>query len=178
MRKFLKTNALAVVLGVMLVAPTHADIGIIPLRQLVSQVDLIVVAHIIRIELEQQGEARFGVAIARVDEVWKGSTDLELRVNLARWSACDISTAIKGEQVLLFLERDPASGGSDYRIGHQGRGRMPIETIDGQRLCKGSGVVGGEDLPSWEARTEKISLASIKQAVTKIGETRGHLPVR
>ncbi len=176
MRKFLKTNALAVVLGVMLVAPTHADIGIIPLRQLVSQVDLIVVAHIIGIE--QQGEARFGAAIARVDEVWKGSPDLELRVNLARRSVCDISTAIKGEQVLLFLERDPASGGSDYRIGHEGRGRMPIETIDGQRLCKGSGVVGGEDLPSWEARTEKISLDSIKQAVTKIGETRGHLPVR
>ncbi|HEX6087409.1 MAG TPA: hypothetical protein VF266_22950 [Thermoanaerobaculia bacterium] len=96
--------------------------AVIPLKELVARSELIVVATVFGLRVEGSQS----IAMADVEDVWKGSVAGHTVEYVASpgWFACDVSSARKGERVVLFLERNP----SDRRlsIAHYGRGRMEI----------------------------------------------------
>jgi hypothetical protein len=69
------------------------------------------------------------VATARVLEIWKGTAGEKIQFRASRSWTCDVSTAIVGETVILFLVDDPKD--SVMAIAYSGIGRLPIENNDG-----------------------------------------------
>jgi len=67
------------------------------------------------------------VATARVLEVWKGTAAGEtVQFRASKSWTCDVSTAIMGETVLLFLTDDPKDS-TVMAIAFNGIGRLPVE---------------------------------------------------
>ena len=128
----------AVLLILLAVAPEPFKVAAIPLKDLVAQSPLIVVAHITRVD----NVGDLAVARVSVDQVVKGDPDLKtLAVVAAKTWTCDISHAEAGEAALLFLSAgeslDMTRGALKrarvdmapqplYVQAHSGRGRMPI----------------------------------------------------
>jgi hypothetical protein len=69
------------------------------------------------------------VATAKVLDVWKGTAGEKVQFRASRTWACDVSTAIAGETVILFLADDPKD--SVMAIAYWGIGRLPVENPDG-----------------------------------------------
>ncbi|HEV2762310.1 MAG TPA: hypothetical protein VGV38_04880 [Pyrinomonadaceae bacterium] len=70
------------------------------------------------------------VASARVLEVWKGTADERVRFRASRTWSCDVSTAVKGETVVLFLVDDPKD--TLMAIAYSGIGRLPVVNNEGR----------------------------------------------
>lgn len=67
------------------------------------------------------------VATARVLEVWKGTIAGEtVRFRASKTWTCDVSTAVVGETVVLFLTDDPKDS-AVMAIAFNGIGRLPVE---------------------------------------------------
>jgi hypothetical protein len=69
------------------------------------------------------------VATARVLDVWKGTAGEKVQFRASKSWTCDVSTAIAGETVILFLVDDPKD--SVMAIAYSGIGRLPVENNDG-----------------------------------------------
>ena len=69
------------------------------------------------------------VATAKVLDVWKGTAGEKVQFRASKSWTCDVSTAIAGETVILFLVDDPKD--SVMAIAYSGIGRLPIENNNG-----------------------------------------------
>jgi hypothetical protein len=105
------------------------------LEDLTSDADLIAVAKVESIATEPsqphndssasviKGDKR--VAYAEILDVWKGASGESVRFLASPTWECDVSTALVGETVLLFLTDDPQN---PYKtIAYNGIGRLPVE---------------------------------------------------
>ena len=72
------------------------------------------------------------MASATPSQTWKGSAEQVVEFLASPTWTCDISTAIAGERVLLFLKADESGR---LTILHSGRGRMPLRDVDGQQFA-------------------------------------------
>jgi hypothetical protein len=107
------------------------------LEELTKSAKVIVVARVEAVATEPANEAgKFSgvrelnserrVATARVLEVWKGSVGEEVQFRASKSWTCDVSTAVVGETVLLFLTDDPKDSAA-LAIAFNGIGRLPVE---------------------------------------------------
>lgn len=108
------------------------------LEELTKKAKLVVVARVEDIMTEPRAEggnstgvgALYGekrVATARVLEVWKGATAGEMvQFRASKSWTCDVSTAMMGETVLLFLT-DDTKDSTVMAIAFNGIGRLPVE---------------------------------------------------
>src|SRR5688500_10694183 len=124
------------------VSPAEAKVARTSFPSLVSGSDVIAFATVVDVIDDH------GIALARAvpKQTYKGKALAELFfVAEATWT-CDTSEAVKGETVVLFLEktksqlvtiRNPKrppieiSSMPLFEIAHHGRGRMPVEAIKG-----------------------------------------------
>src|SRR5262249_53707456 len=128
------------VVSVLITFPTvvSAKVAEIPLKKLVAQSDLIILAKVSKIEdgpaeIKTQDDRvfpRVKVATAQVIETWKGTPLREVRFVASPLWTCDISDAEEGERVVLFLES--RKGSPIPTIAHSGRGRMPLREVKGK----------------------------------------------
>jgi len=65
------------------------------------------------------------VATARVLDVWRGTAGEKVQFRASKSWTCDVSTAVVGETVILFLVDDPKD--SVMAIAYSGIGRLPVE---------------------------------------------------
>lgn len=65
------------------------------------------------------------VATARVLEVWKGTAGDRVQFRASKSWTCDVSTAVVGETVILFLTN--AENPTLMSISYSGIGRLPVE---------------------------------------------------
>ncbi|BBO24375.1 MAG: hypothetical protein AMXMBFR19_09360 [Chthonomonadaceae bacterium] len=147
---------MAVILS-LLCASAQAKVATISLNALAKLSDLILVAEVERVEL------RAGVRVARIKTIQfvKGSAECPIAFVAERTWTCDLSTAIAGERVLLYLSsigkvKGRTMNGQDlgaaqaackkdgiqlYTLTHSGRGRIPLSLNKGQWVA---GVTPGE----------------------------------
>jgi hypothetical protein len=104
--------------------PASAKVAIIQIEELVARSDVIVVATVTGISPSPGN--RHVSAGAVVERTLKGSMTGTFRFLASPTWTCDVSTAVQGETVLLFLKRRPDG---HFIIGHSGRGRMPLRTV-------------------------------------------------
>ena len=104
-------------------------VGPTTLSELVKDSDHVVVAVVRAVQRRE----RNWEAMADVHEVWKGPITSVVTYNVTPTFRCDMSGAVVGEEVVLFLAREDADG--DPRIAHFGRGRFPIQHRDGVRFA-------------------------------------------
>jgi hypothetical protein len=64
-------------------------------------------------------------ATARVLEIWKGTTGERAKFRASKSWTCDVSTAVAGETVILFLTNGENT--SVMSIAYSGIGRLPVE---------------------------------------------------
>jgi hypothetical protein len=100
-----------------------------PIGELVSGSEEIVIATVTDVSSQSTSGTEKVYASAVVQRALKGSLAGTFRLWAYPTWTCDISDAVKGETVLLFLKR-----GSDgyFSIQHAGRGRMPLREVDGR----------------------------------------------
>lgn len=107
------------------------------LEQLAKNAKLIVIAQVEGITAEPSGDAgnlsgvreiswEKRVATARVLEVWKGSAGETVQFRASKSWTCDVSTAVVGETIVLFLTDDPKDS-AVMAIAFNGIGRLPVE---------------------------------------------------
>jgi hypothetical protein len=119
-------------------AAVWAKVAEIPLKELVAQSDLIVLAKVSKVEdgpaeiktEDDRSFPRVKVAAAEVIETWKGRSLREVRYVASPLWTCDISSAETGERVVLFLVSGKDS--PIMMIAHSGRGRMPLRQVEGK----------------------------------------------
>ena len=118
----MRSMMLSSILVTVVAANVHGYSAIIGIDELGAKSEVIVVATVFH--LRSEGEQT--IAMADVEAVWKGKVAGHTVEYVASpgWFACDVSSARKGERVLLFLVRDPSDG--RLHIAHYGRGRMEI----------------------------------------------------
>jgi hypothetical protein len=104
------------------------------LSELAAQSEFIVVAKVNKLVVRTEGT----YASATPVECWKGVASGDLEFIISPTFACDISTAVPGERVVLFLSAD-ASG--RLSISHYGRGRMPLVTLAERDIATYYGVI-------------------------------------
>lgn len=107
------------------VAPiAQPKVGLIKLKQLIGQSDVIVIGVVIATDN--------GVGRVEVRSKLKGPPTLprELTYRARPTWPCDTSRAVLDEQCMLFLKRDAATAG--YELAHSGRGRLPIASSEGR----------------------------------------------
>lgn len=104
----------------------HASVKPPRIDELTAGSDLIVLARVDSVI----GQVRLGNCRARatVLEVWKGRRVQAVDYDVTPRFECDISDAIVGETVLLFLAKDEG-----WHIAWHGRGRMPLKTERGKK---------------------------------------------
>ena len=94
------------------------------------------------------------LAAADVVETWKGPVMRALTFYASPRHYCDLASAEKGEQLVLFLERHGAS--PVMTITHLGRGRMVLQEVKGEqfatiddKIVLPAGTKTVEKLKSW-----------------------------
>ena len=176
----MRKATIAALVVVACMAPPHAGAILAPiaLSNLVAQSQSIVVAHVEKVSyvptLTGGGKLRVDqAAILRVEETWKGPETNRLEVSVGPTWTCDMSTAQQGENALFFLVCDRRT--SVLRIGHDGRGRMPIWHDGGKTLASFWWEVGMpnglEVLPGQDPRdelTRAVRLESLKHEIKRI----------
>jgi hypothetical protein len=117
--------------------PTRAEVSEVSLKDLIAKSETIVVAKVSKLEDGPADlkpvEADYPpvkVATAEVIETWKGAKVGEVRYVGSPTLYCDISKARVGERVVLFLEKQ--QGSTIMMIAHVGRGRMPLQEVEGE----------------------------------------------
>lgn len=135
------TCLLAITFLALASAAASASMEFITLGKLVASSDIIVIAEVLRVEGAPPGlkvappDKRMPavrIATAKVLETWKGPVEKEVRFFASPLAQCDVSTADKGQRMVLCLGREAESG--IMRISHGGRGGMPLRAV-GNKLC-------------------------------------------
>jgi hypothetical protein len=127
--------------ALMVSVSASAKIKEIELRELVERSDIIVVASVTAIEATGQviadDDRRFPpleLATADVMETWKGPRLKAVRFVASPTVQCDITSAAKGEKLVLFLIRHGNS--PIMTITHVGRGRMLLGMVKDEQYAK------------------------------------------
>ena len=137
------------------------------LEMLARSANLIVVAQVESVT--EKGNVR--VATARVIDVWKGQSAGIVQFRASRSWTCDVSNAIPGETVLLFLVDDAQRG--ERAIAYSGMGRLPVNKAEGMETVMLSGSLFTKGLKQ-EARIPQatfsgnVTLAMLKRHVQQL----------
>jgi hypothetical protein len=138
-RNLLLTFLIAI--SILSLSQTSLGRGVMPtLEALAKDAQIIVVAYIEEVVGEQPENTtntsgvraitwERRVATARVLETWKGTAGEKVQFRASKSWTCDVSTAVIGETVVLFLVDDPKD--SVMAIAYSGIGRLPVENNDG-----------------------------------------------
>lgn len=138
-------------------------------RDVAARSELIVLA---RVDSLVSSEGEPTVAFATVEETWKGPTHEHIQFIASPSWQCDAAEAVKGETVVLFLRED---AGKPYRIGSNGRGRLPLRDIDGVKyvtiwddfvLPLGTPMVPGPE-PEFSFK-QSVELSRIRSLVQEV----------
>lgn len=130
-----------------------AKVAAVQLEELAQGSDLIVLAKVESVTKSLTGKQH---ATARVWETWKGLPQETIKFAASPTWTCDISEAMEGETVVLFLVKSARRG--SYTIAHSGRGRLPLRTVGGAtyatfwpevRLPEGTPTIDGPE-PEWD----------------------------
>ena len=123
---------LIVFVGLLLFACVNAQarLAAFHFEAMVSNSYMIVVAKVDSITPDSDAPTN---AIVRVLETWKGPEHETITLSTAPTWTCDISNAKKGETILLFVWCNQRSGA--LSINYSGRGRMPIDEINGRKYA-------------------------------------------
>ena len=97
------------------------------LEGLTRAASLIVVAQVEKVNKK----GNVNVATARVIDVWKGQSAEIVQFRASRSWVCDISEAIPGETVVLFLAGDAQT--DVMAIAYSGIGRLPVNDAEGRQ---------------------------------------------
>ena len=95
------------------------------LEMLTRTANLIVVAQVENVT--EKGDV--SIATARVIDVWKGQPAATVKFRASKSWICDVSTAIPGETVVLFLAGDAQA--VVPAIAYSGIGRLPVNNAEG-----------------------------------------------
>jgi hypothetical protein len=152
-------------------APAIAKVSSMPIAELVAGSEEIVIATVTDVSAKPAPDMKPSYASAVVQRTLKGSLAGAFRLWAYPTWTCDISEAVKGETVLLFLKR----GGDGYfTIQFAGRGRMPLRVVDGRTyvtlwddivLPKAAPTIAGPD-PKY-GFIVSVELAYIESLVTQ-----------
>jgi hypothetical protein len=96
-------------------------------EMLTRTASLIVVAQVENVT--EKGDV--SIATARVIDVWKGRSAEIVQFRASKSWTCDVSKAIPGETVVLFLTDDAQTGIT--AIAYSGIGRLPVNNADGMQ---------------------------------------------
>ncbi len=176
-------NLLIIALALISPKVSFGDTVMPTLEGLTQGANVIVVAQVEEItvnEPESAGDASsvretgrgMRIATARVVEVWKGTAGERVQFRASPSWACDDSTAVVGETVILFLNNE--SNNSVMSIAYNGVGRLPIEnssvllysTLLTEEIKRFLG------LPE-ETFRHQVEVATFKQQVQRIAEDDG-----
>jgi hypothetical protein len=108
-------------------------------------------------------------ATARVLEVWKGTAGERIQFRASKSWACDVSKAIVGETVILFLTNGENT--QVMSIAYSGIGRLPVEN-DSVLLYKSlltSEIKRLFGLPE-ETFSHRVEVGTLKEQVQQIAE--------
>jgi hypothetical protein len=131
-------STLILTLALALPKTSSARAAMPTLEELTKSAQLIVVARVEEISTDKSDAAghfsgvsaiswKKRVATARVLEVWKGTAAGEtVKFRASKSWTCDVSTAVVGETVVLFLT-DDAKDPAVMAIAFNGIGRLPLE---------------------------------------------------
>ena len=118
-----------------------AEVRSITLSKLAVQSELIVVAQVNKLVVRTEGT----FASATPLECWNGVAKGDIEFIVSSTFVCDISKAVPGERVVLFLS---AGDSGRLSITHYGRGRMPLVTLAGRDIATyWGGVILPEGAP-------------------------------
>ena len=136
-----------------------AKVKSLNVNEISSYSDVIVIAEIISVNRNFIGKK---IAKARVIEVLKGEVQNKFEFGASPSWACDISHAVSGESVLLFLNKE--EGKNKYTITHSGRGYMPIRVVENKKyIVVPLDIKVPENIPKIKsAETEDFSKESIE----------------
>jgi len=107
-----------------------AKLGSFTLETMIGESDSIVIGFVRSVTADENGSI---VATIKINKTLKGDTANELVISVDRSWTCDISEAKAGERILLFIFSDKKTGKN--RISESGRGRMPIDSVDGKEYA-------------------------------------------
>lgn len=106
-------------------SPPVFKVMTIPIAMFAQESDMIIEATVTKIE----GVEGARVASCTPTATWKGKPDEVVQFLASRTWTCDISTAVQGERVVLFLK---AGDSGQLSIYHSGRGRMLRREFEGR----------------------------------------------
>jgi hypothetical protein len=168
------------VLALVLPAASRARTLMPTLEALTEKAKVIVVARVEEINTEPFENANRAsgvseirsekrVATARVLEVWKGAAGEKVQFRASRTWTCDVSTAVMGETVVLFLAENPKD--SVMSIAYDGIGRLPVRNnsilLYSNLLTKKIKQLLG--LPK-ETFSQEVELSTFRQQVQQLAE--------
>lgn len=110
-----------------LTTSASAKLAAFGLDEMIRKADIIVVGKVEAVS-PKSGAPRN--ATVQVTEVLKGAPGEKVLLNVRRTWPCDVSEAKAGERILLFVQHDQEKG--QNLIYASGRGRMPIDEVDGK----------------------------------------------
>lgn len=152
----------------LLAAPLSAKVGSLSLAEMADASEVIVLAKVDSVSWLPWKR----YATATIEEVWKGKETRTVEFLASPTWTCDVSEAVKGERVVLFLTHDPES--RSYAIAHAGRGRMPLRTVGGKAyatfwpevdLPEGTPTIDGPE-PEWDF-IRSIEVETLRNLVRK-----------
>lgn len=176
-RRMIPIGALAA-LALALQPIASAKVARAPLEELIQSADLIVIGT--DSAIERRG--KWNIARFQVEEVLKGQAPTKIQYLASPTWTCDITSAKQGERALLLLTlpgrgriAPPRShrGSTVYQILFSGRGRMPIDEVDGdlQVTVWTVDVVLPADMPTSEGPEpqfdfiRRVPLTAIRQTI-------------
>jgi hypothetical protein len=133
--------------------PAAAKVAPVGLGTLVGLSELIVVGQVAEVSVDE----RDPYAVVNVEERWLGTTSNALVISLRPTWPCDISTALPGEHVILFLARDEYGR---WHISHSGHGRMPI--VAGRAAVSPLVLLRGE---KWRDGEQAVPIDDLRRMV-------------
>ena len=131
---------------------------------------LIVVAQVESVT--EKGNVR--IATARTIDVWKGQLAGTVQFRASKSWTCDVSNAIPGETVVLFLVDDAQTG--ETAIAYSGIGRLPVNDAEGMQTVMLYGPLFTKALKqeagiSQATVSGHVTLAMLKRHVQQITQT-------
>lgn len=144
-------------------------------EMLTTTASLIVVAQVENVT--QKGDV--SIATARVIDVWKGQSAGNVQFRASKSWTCDVSKAIPGETVVLFLAADAQTVVT--AIAYSGIGRLPVNNADGTQTVMLYGSLFTKALKQeagvpQETFSGNVTLAMLKRHVQQM--TQGPLRKR
>ena len=157
------THVLFVAVTITLFSPEAAiSRAIMPtLEMLTRSATLVVVAQVENVTAK--GNVR--IATARVIDVWKGQSAGIVQFRASRSWTCDVSNAIPGETVVLFLVENAQTG--ETAIAYSGMGRLPVNKAENKETVVLSGNLFTKGLKQEAGILQAIFNGEVNLAIFK-----------